>query len=108
MFEQLKAGSELAVKSVWSVPNDVEPAALARTVWTKGCDDDVPSGFDRVRDLLHVRLPVLWIRQKMKEGSVVPYIVSMGSKGKAGDIATQPRYVDGSVAKSCFRNVQRG
>ena len=54
VINELEPFSELMVKRVGIVSNDIKTAALRRTIGAERGDDDMASRLHGVRDLLHI------------------------------------------------------
>ena len=62
MLQQVKLGSELAVKCVGVITDNVEAAALGRPFGTESCNDDMAARVDRVCYVTHIRSTVVTLR----------------------------------------------
>lgn len=77
------------------VADHVEAAAFGRSFRAKGGNDDVPARFHRMRNPFHICLALVRQGQKVKYGTVVPYVVVLPWQRRLGDVRDQPRHVSG-------------
>lgn len=91
------------VETGFVVANDGQPAALLWAVRTKGRDDDVAAWSNRVQDLTNVGSSRLGIRQKVKDGPIVPEVVRVGWQRDLSDVANHEPHAlcPRSEASSC-------
>lgn len=108
MFYQLKTSAEFTVKGVGVVANNVQTAALGRSLGTESRYDDVTSGSNRTRYLAYVRRTLLGFDQKVEHGPVMPYVVLIGLEGKCSDVTAKPVDRVRSVTKPLLGDIQCG
>jgi hypothetical protein len=75
MLDQLEAAPELIVHRFRTVPDNIETAALCRTGWAKGCDDDMSAKVQRTHREFDVFFSVFRVGQEIKDGPVMPNFV---------------------------------
>ena len=80
MLHECEGLAELSMKLLGAVAHDRKAAAMGRTVFRKSGDDDMTARLDGTKDSLNIGVAILWGGEKMKDGSVVPYIESVGRK----------------------------
>ena len=61
-----------------AIPNDLEPTASLGPLGPKGSHDNMPALLDTALYRLHIAMPVVGSREKMKGGSIMPHIVEVG------------------------------
>jgi hypothetical protein len=81
MLDQAEVRSELIMKRLGSVPNDVQSTALRRTFGTERGNDDMPARLHGTRDLPHVRSAVVRLGEKVEDRPVVPHIELVALEG---------------------------
>lgn len=69
--------TELCVELIRTVAPDREPAALVRSIFCEGSNDNVSSWLDRAKHGLNVRMPIFRNRQEVKHRTVVPHVIGM-------------------------------
>ena len=105
---QTKADAELFVQRFFVVAHDIETTALGRSLRSERTDDDVASGPNGGSDLPDIGGALFRRDQKMKDGAVVPQVVSVWRELNLGDIADEPRYMLCGSPQSLLRRVNRG
>jgi hypothetical protein len=50
---------------------------LVWAIWRESRNDHMASGLDRLHELLHIRRAVSWIGQEVKDGAVMPDVISL-------------------------------
>src|SRR5882757_3270425 len=103
----MKPRAELIVQRVRVITHDFQAAAFPRTFRPKGADNDVPSASYRTRNVLNVGDSLVYCRQKMKYGPVMPNIVSKRLEFRIEDIGNKPMNVVRSFSHALFRDIDR-
>ena len=90
------------------VAHHIEAAALGGAFRPEGADNNMASGSNRGSGLPDIRGALLRRGQKMKNGAIMPDVVSLRREVNGGDIADKPRHAFCRSAQSFLRYVNRG
>jgi len=67
-----------------------QPAASGRRFWRKHSDNQMSARFERLQQVAPITLPLLGVRQEVKYGPIMPYVVLICRQGDRGDIPFDP------------------
>lgn len=107
MFHEFEAGAEFIVQRTGAIADNFETTAPGWAFRTKGCNDDVATGPNGIRDLAHVPRTLIGIGQEMKNSSVVPSVIFVPCERKRRHIAAQPVHICRFASKTLFCHCQR-
>ena len=84
--------TELPVQRLGIVADDIKTTALHGALWPEGTDDHMASMPDSSGDLADIGDTVARGSKKMKDGAVVPHVVSGRRQFHCSDIRSKPMY----------------
>src|SRR5262249_24036368 len=88
--QQAEMDTELPVQGLGIIADDIKTTALHGTFWSEGTDDHMASLPDSAGDLANIVDTVACDTKKVKNGAVVPHVVSGGRHFHRSNIGSKP------------------
>ena len=107
-FDQLEMCTKLIVQGIFVVTHDVEAAAFCGALGPEGADDDASPRLNSQRDLSNIGAALLRTRQKVKNRTVVPYVIRPRFEHRLRDVGGHPADFFRCRSQSFLGYVDRG
>ena len=107
-LNQTESRPKFPVKRFGIISFYLEAAAFVRALWAEGADDDVTTRSHCRSNATNVRSPILWLRQEVKNGAIVPDIEAVHGKTHLRSVRPQPSDPSTSRAQAGTCHLQRG
>jgi hypothetical protein len=89
-INQLEIIAKLVMHGFRAIPNDLEPTASLGRPGPKGSHDNMAARLDTAIYRLHVAMPIVRSREKVKDRSIMPQVVEDGWQIHPGDVGFYP------------------
>ena len=73
--DQPETRTEFTMQLIGAIPDNFEATATEWAFGTKGCNNNMSSGLERMACRLDVIATILGIGQEMENGPIMPYVV---------------------------------
>ena len=90
IFDQLEMCTKLIVQGIGVVTHDVEAAAFCGALGPEGANDDASPRVNSQRDLSNIGAALLRTREKVKNRTVVPYVIGPRFERRLRDVGGHP------------------